>query len=137
MHRHLARADTAAASAGSYDIPFRQAAVETASPRGAELLAEKLRDSGAKMYGAFWCTHCFEQKQVFGREAQAALPYVECYPDGYRGPSSIAKACTEADIQGFPTWVIRGQKVEGDWPLAYLNEVADGGDPAKLAKKYP
>ena len=35
------------------------------------------------MYGAFWCSHCFEQKQAFGAEAAHELPYVECYPQGY------------------------------------------------------
>lgn len=36
------------------------------------------------MYGAFWCSHCFDQKQDFGKEAAADFPYVECYPDGMR-----------------------------------------------------
>lgn len=34
------------------------------------------------MYGAFWCSHCYDQKQAFGAEAMAAFPYVECYPEG-------------------------------------------------------
>lgn len=34
------------------------------------------------MYGAFWCTHCHDQKEEFGKEAMADFPYVECYPDG-------------------------------------------------------
>ena len=46
-------------------------------------LAKRLKAAGAKMYGAFWCSHCFEQKQAFGKEAMADFPYVECYPDGY------------------------------------------------------
>lgn len=55
---------------------------EVSSPRAVEL-AKRLKAAGAKMYGAFWCSHCFEQKQSFGKEAMAELPYVECYPDGY------------------------------------------------------
>ena len=43
---------------------------------------QRLRDSGARMYGAFWCSHCYDQKQAFGAEAMAAFPYVECYPEG-------------------------------------------------------
>ena len=35
-------------------------------------------------YGAFWCSHCFDQKQAFGKDAMADFPYVECYPDGFR-----------------------------------------------------
>ena len=46
-------------------------------------LAKKLRAAGAKMYGAFWCSHCQEQKAEFGAAAQKDLPYVECYPQGY------------------------------------------------------
>lgn len=55
---------------------------EASTPRSVEL-AKRLKAAGAKMYGAFWCSHCFEQKQSFGKEAVADLPYVECYPDGY------------------------------------------------------
>ncbi len=55
---------------------------EASTPRSVEL-AKRLKAAGAKMYGAFWCSHCFEQKQSFGKDAVADLPYVECYPDGY------------------------------------------------------
>lgn len=46
-------------------------------------LARRLRAAGAKFYGAFWCSHCFEQKEAFGAAAAKELPYVECYPDGF------------------------------------------------------
>ena len=52
------------------------------SPAGAADLAKRLKTAGAQMYGAFWCSHCFDQKQDFGKEAMADFPYVECYPDG-------------------------------------------------------
>src|ERR1700756_4791741 len=32
---------------------------------------------GAKMYGAFWCPHCEEQKEQFGSSFQY-VNYVEC-----------------------------------------------------------
>ena len=32
-------------------------------------LAKHLSKTGAKMYGAFWCGHCANQKEVFGKEA--------------------------------------------------------------------
>ena len=54
------------------------------SPPKAVELATRLREAGAKMYGAFWCSHCQEQKQAFGAEAQRDLPYVECFPQGFR-----------------------------------------------------
>lgn len=123
-------------AAGS-EIPFTEPQVTTESPAGAVELARALQLNGAKMYGAFWCSHCFEQKQAFGMGAKADLPYVECYPDGYTGPRSIARACLDANIQGFPTWIINGQKVEGDWPLPYLQSVLEGADPSVEARKYP
>lgn len=46
-------------------------------------MAKRLREAGAKMYGAFWCSHCFSQKEYFGAEAMADFPYVECYPEGF------------------------------------------------------
>ena len=52
------------------------------SPQAADL-AKRLGAAGAKMYGAFWCSHCQEQKAAFGAAAQRDLPYVECYPQGY------------------------------------------------------
>jgi len=61
--------------------------VDTASPPRAVELAKRLKAAGAKMYGAFWCSHCFEQKEAFGREAMKDFPYVECYPDGFRQAS--------------------------------------------------
>lgn len=36
------------------------------------------------MYGAFWCPHCEDQREAFGREAMADFPYVECFPDGLK-----------------------------------------------------
>ena len=52
------------------------------SSRGQQL-AKRLKDAGAKMYGAFWCSHCHEQKEAFGEQAMKDFPYVECYPDGF------------------------------------------------------
>ena len=122
--------------AGTFSLPYKPAVVDTESPAGATSLAQRLRDSGARMYGAFWCSHCNAQKREFGKDAQTDLPYIECYPDGYQGPGSIAKACKEADVEGFPTWLINGQKLEGDWSLAALQDALDGADTASIQKKY-
>ena len=63
--------------------PVQATVVRNPSPPQAADLAKRLKAAGAKMYGAFWCSHCQEQKAEFGAEAQADLPYVECYPQGY------------------------------------------------------
>lgn len=47
-------------------------------------LAKDLEKAGVKMFGAFWCNHCYDQKQAFGKEAMKFFPYVECYPNGYK-----------------------------------------------------
>ena len=58
--------------------------VTTKSDERAVSLAKRLKAAGVEMYGAFWCNHCYDQKQAFGQEAMEEFPYVECYPDGYR-----------------------------------------------------
>jgi glutaredoxin len=72
-------------------------------------LAIHLAKSGAKMYGAFWCPHCKQQKLYFGASA-GRLPYVECSPDGQNSPQS--KECAAAGIQSYPTWVINSKHIE-------------------------
>ena len=73
-------------------------------------LAIHLGETGAHFYGAYWCPHCQDQKEIFAA-SQHRLPYVECSPGGRNGPR--AGACIEADIRNYPTWVIRGRKLGG------------------------
>ncbi len=73
-------------------------------------LAKHLTATGAKKYGAFWCPHCFEQKQLFGKEAFAEINYLECDPQG-KNPQR--EACLAAGIQSFPTWEINGKLYPG------------------------
>lgn len=72
-------------------------------------LANHLERRGVRFYGAFWCATCQEQKRLFGGAAKH-LPYVECSPDGRRG--LVARACIEAGITGYPTWIIRGRRFQ-------------------------
>jgi uncharacterized membrane protein len=67
-------------------------------------LAEHLSARGAKFYGSSTCPICEQQKTLFGRAAER-LPYVECTPNGRNG--AIAMACISANVQAYPTWVIR------------------------------
>lgn len=98
--------------------------ITTQSTPFALSLAKHLQSIGAKMYGAFWCSHCVEQKQLFGREAAKLLDYVECFPDGYRKGIKIAKACSNVGIEGFPTWVINGQVLSGELALPELAQAS-------------
>lgn len=80
-------------------------------------LAKHLTTVGAKMYGAFWCSHCHEQKQLFGREAVDQLTYIECDP---KGKNPQVALCQAAGIAGYPTWEINGQMYSGTISLAEL-----------------
>lgn len=84
-------------------------------------LAKHLSDTGAKMYGAYWCPHCIDQKKLFGKEAAAQMPYVECDP---AGPNSQSGICQSKGIKGYPTWEINGQMVSGTQSLQKLAELS-------------
>jgi uncharacterized membrane protein len=84
-------------------------------------LAEHLQTVGAKMYGAYWCPHCHDQKQLFGQQAFAKISYIECDPNG---PDAKPDLCKAAKIQGFPTWKIKSQSLSGTQPLTQLAKVS-------------
>ncbi len=97
-------------------------AITTASGEAEIALAQYLSDSGAEMYGAYWCPHCHDQKQLFGKEAVAQMPYVECAPDGLNSQTEVCQAIPE--IKGFPTWEVNGQFLEGTQTLETLAAVS-------------
>ncbi|KAK9990067.1 hypothetical protein SO802_025052 [Lithocarpus litseifolius] len=111
-------------SLAEIDLPYFTTEITTTSSPFAVSLAKHLNSIGAKMYGAFWCSHCLEQKQMFGLEAAKLLDYVECFPDGYRKGTQMAKSCTDAKIEGFPMWVINGQVLSGEQELSELARVS-------------
>lgn len=82
-------------------------------------LARHLKEIGSKEYGAYWCPHCHEQKELFGKEAAAELNYVECDPKGKNAQPEVCKA---AGIKGYPTWEINGKQYAG---VQTLNKLAD------------
>ncbi|XP_027073191.1 thiol-disulfide oxidoreductase LTO1-like [Coffea arabica] len=107
-------------SLAEVDLPLVKTEVTTKSSPLAVSLARHLHAIGAKMYGAFWCSHCLEQKEMFGHEASDILDYVECFPNGYRKGTIMAKACTDVKIEGFPTWVINGEVLSGELDFSEL-----------------
>ncbi|XP_051115443.1 thiol-disulfide oxidoreductase LTO1-like [Andrographis paniculata] len=115
------------------EIPYFETEVQTKSSPLAISLANHLRSIGAKLYGAFWCTHCHEQKEIFGREAAKLLDYIECFPDGASKETKVAKACQDAKIEGFPTWIINGQVLNGEQQLSELAAIS-GFQPEKLTE---
>jgi uncharacterized membrane protein len=49
--------------------------IKTTSGPAEIALAEHLTKQGAKMYGAYWCHHCYVQKQLFGKQGWDRAPY--------------------------------------------------------------
>lgn len=83
-------------------------------------LAEHLANTGAKMYGAYWCPHCARQKQLFD-DAAGLLPYIECDP---RGANPQVDVCNAVGITAYPTWEINGGVYLGAQPLKQLAAVS-------------
>jgi len=84
-----------------------------------DAFAQCLGEKGAIFYGAFWCPHCANQKELFGDSARL-LPYVECStPDG-RGQT---QECRDKNIDGYPTWEFAdGSRQGGEVALETLAE---------------
>ena len=74
-------------------------------------LAKHLRQTGAEFYGAYWCKYCGLQRTMFGAEASAVLPYVECAADGFQNENQ--KCRTKTEVEGYPTWQIGGKYYGG------------------------
>ncbi|MFM7652663.1 MAG: hypothetical protein ACKO5M_07075 [Vulcanococcus sp.] len=106
-----ALAGSTAAAAESHSLGE---AVSPSTPEQMDLV-EHLRLKGAVFYGAWWCPHCFHQKNLFGTEAGQRLPYVECDKD-----DAGRQRCAAASIRAFPTWDLKGERREGVLTLEEL-----------------
>ena len=71
-----------------------------------------LTEKGAKMYGTEWCSHCKDQKAMFGASFKK-VNYIDC---------EIKKAdCAAAGVSGYPTWILAdGSKLIGAQSLKTL-----------------
>lgn len=67
------------------------------SSAAVQTFAQCLASKKVTMYGAYWCSHCQNQKALFG-DAFKYVPYVEC--------TENEKLCTAKGVQGFPTWIV-------------------------------
>jgi len=85
-----------------------------------DAFARCLSSKGIKMYGAYWCPHCADQKALFDQSFKYA-PYIECGVEGTT--AKLNESCTEAGIKHFPTWQFPpvGERVEGLMPLEDLS----------------
>ncbi|NEP16377.1 MAG: vitamin K epoxide reductase family protein [Leptolyngbya sp. SIO4C1] len=104
-------------SSGEIGPPIRNVSGE------AEIaLAQHLKAVDAKMYGAYWCPHCHDQKELFGQQALAEMPYIECAPDGRDSQTDLCRSIPQ--ITGFPTWEVGGQYLPGKQTLETLAQAS-------------
>ncbi len=71
------------------------------TPGKYDAFAQCITDSGAKFYGAYWCSHCQAQKLLFGKSVEK-LPYVECALQGQEkidSDNAIQKAVIDGKLQ--------------------------------------
>jgi len=97
------------------------AVIATSSPEKIKL-AEHLSKQGAVMYNAYWCPHCHDQKEMFGKEASEKLNLIECAKDGFNNKREL---CEAKGITGFPSWEINGSIDSGIKSLKELAELSN------------
>ncbi len=98
-------------------VMFKITGNVSAEPSIYDSFAKCTSDSGAVMYGAYWCPHCENQKEIFGSSFKY-VNYIECDP---RGNNAKPELCEQAEIQGYPTWIFsNGEKRSGEMPLRTL-----------------
>ena len=73
--------------------------------------AQCIAESGAIMFGTDWCSHCKDQKELFGEHFEL-VEYVNCDYNSH--------LCDANGIRGYPTWVIDGENYPGTKPLETL-----------------
>jgi large repetitive protein len=79
-------------------------------------LASCLTEKDVKMYGAYTCPYCKEQRAMFG-DAVEKMQYVECTKE--------SKTCVDMNIESYPTWVFPdGTRSLGMQPLATIAQKA-------------
>ncbi len=88
--------------------------------------ARFLNENKIIMYSAYWCPHCHDQKQLFGKSASKELTIIECAKDGFDSQYEI---CREKEIEGFPSWEINNKIYSGTRDLEELvNMTGYAGD---------
>lgn len=109
-------------TAAQPDSPQNAPVITTVSDQDALRIATKLKSKNSKMYGAFWCTHCYDQKQRFGKKAFSMLTYIECDKNGV---DSQFQLCRDKRIPGYPTWEIDGELFPGEIEITELERLVD------------
>jgi hypothetical protein len=79
--------------------------------------AKCLASKNITMYGAAWCSHCQNQKNMFG-DSFEYVPYVEC--------SDEPQKCIDAGVTSIPMWSFPGgRQLIGEQTFEKLSEVSN------------
>ncbi len=73
---------------------------DAVTPGQYDEFAQCLTDNGTKYFGAFWCSNCQKQNDLFGK-SKKFINYIECSTPNGQGQLQV---CTDADIEAYPTW---------------------------------
>lgn len=92
---------------------------QSVTPGQYDEFAQCLGEKDTTFYGAFWCPHCQEQEDLFGK-SEKYLPYVECSTPNGQGQLQV---CVDAGIGSYPTWEFAdGSRLNGVVSLEVLAE---------------
>lgn len=108
--------------------------ITTTSGEAEIALARHLKQIGAKEYVAWWCPHCHEQKQLFGKQAYSEIDHVECDPGGKNPRPDL---CQAAKVQSYPTWEINGKSYSGVQSLEELAQASGYTGPRNFKNLAP
>ena len=85
------------------------------SPGDYDDFAKCLTENNAAMYGTEWCTHCKDQKALFGKSFKY-VTYIDC--------DRNKAICTSRGVKGYPTWIIGNESYPGTQQLYALSKLS-------------
>ncbi len=98
-------------------------AASAAMPGKYDELAKCMTEKGVMFYGAYWCPHCQEQKESFGKSMKY-ITYVECSYADSNGKPKDTQVCLDANITSYPTWEFEGgRRQTGAFPPESLAQL--------------
>ena len=78
--------------------------------------AQCLTNANLTMYGTSWCSHCQNQKKLFGKSFKY-INYIDCDRE--------SEICTLDGITGYPTWKINGESYPGEQSFSRLSQLTN------------
>ena len=97
-----------------------------ADPDKYDEFAKYLTEQGVKMYGTEWCSHCKNQKKLFGKSFQY-INYTDC--------DKNVIECSAAGITGYPTWSIKGKNYPGEQSIVRLTQLSGYQNDTEISNK--